>query len=384
MVDIDVAEHEVGAWQRPVSPVPPRAPRRRGPGRPGAVVLACALAGLVGGWAGTELGARSDPPPRRPSMLGVEVAAPRTSEPPAVDVAHVAARIGPSVVAIQRPIGADGTGESTGTGVVLTTDGEIVTNAHVVGDASTVNVRLPGESEPRVGSVLAVDPAGDLALVRIGVEGLTPAVLAAPGDLRVGDDVVAIGFSLDLDGDPSVTKGIVSGLDRTLATRAGVLDGLVQTDAAISSGNSGGPLVDADGRVVGLTTAVAYGDGDTAANSVGFAIGVAELLPEIADLRAVAAGIAVPEGYLGVGLEPRRDGGRGAVVALVEAGSPADIAGLRRDDVVVAIDGVAVLGDEHLMAAVRDLEPGAEVVLALRRDGTAIERRVVLGARAPD
>jgi S1-C subfamily serine protease len=365
--------------------------RRSAPDRRTLVVLALGLtvaawlAGLLGAFMGTEIADSRSAPPRRASTLGVEVAAPRTDVPGAIDVAAVAEHVGISVVAIQRVIGANGElGQSSGTGVVVTADGEILTNAHVVADAETVNIRLPGESEPRVGAVIATDASNDLALIRIDAEGLTPVTFAAPGDVRVGDEVIAIGFALDLDGDPSVTKGVVSALDRTLATRAGALNGLVQTDAAISSGNSGGPLVDAFGRVVGINTAVAYGDVDTAANSVAFAIGVGELLPEMEALREAAAGTPRAQGYLGVGLDARHDGGRGAVVTQVELGSPADISGLRNGDVVVTLDGVDIVGDDDLIATVRDLLPGTEVVLGVMRSGEPMQIRSVLTERPPD
>ncbi len=334
--------------------------RRRGdPNRRKLVVLAFVLtiaawmAGLLGALMGSEIADQRDAPPRRASTLGIAVAEPRTDAPGPIDVAAVTDEVAISVVAIQRVIGVDGElGESAGTGLIVTADGEIITNAHVVADADTVNVRLPGESEPRVGAVVAVDASNDLALVRIDASGLSPATFADPDDIRVGDDVVAIGYALDLDGDPSVTRGVVSALDRTLATRAGALNGLVQTDAAISSGNSGGPLVDAFGRVVGINTAVAYGDVDTAANSLGFAIGVAELLPELEALRGAAAGAALEQGYLGVGLEPRHDGGRGAVVTQVELGSAAELAGIVSGDVVVTADGIDVVGADDLIATV--------------------------------
>ncbi|MFN8021004.1 MAG: trypsin-like peptidase domain-containing protein [Acidimicrobiales bacterium] len=367
----------------------------RGTGRSRATVLVVALvaaawiAGLLGAMTGNRLATARDTPSRRPSTLGLTVAAPRDAEPPSIDVAVVAAQLGPSVVAIQRTSSEGGdAGEASGTGVVVTSDGEILTNAHVVAEASTVQVRLAGESEPRLGAVIAADPTNDLALVHVDVTGLTPAVFAAPDDVRVGDDVVAIGYALDLDGDPSVTRGVVSALDRSLTTRNGILDGLVQTDAAISSGNSGGPLANAFGRVIGINTAVAYSDVDTAANSVGFAIGVAELLPEIDRLRAAAGGTPLREGYLGVGLESRADGGSGAAVVQIESGSPADLGGLRVGDVVLTIDtgsgAVAVQGDEALMAAIRDLEPGTTIVLGVARGGTDVALTITLAARATD
>lgn len=346
------------------------------------VLVAAWVAGLLGALVGAELAQRRSAPPRQPSTLGL-VSAPARDQPYGpIDVAAVAADIGTSVVAIHRRID-DGTasGEASGTGLIVTTDGEIVTNAHVVADADTVNVRLPGESEPREGAVIAVDAPNDLALVRIDADGLDAATFADPDDIQVGDEVVAVGYALDLDGDPSVTRGVVSALGRTLTTRNGALNGLIQTDAAISSGNSGGPLLDAAGHVVGINTAVAFGDVDTAANNVGFAISVRELLPELAALRAAAGGEPLEEGYLGVGIESRRDGGQGALIVQVELGSPAAEAGLRVDDVVLAVDGVDVVGDADLVGTIRDLDPGTTAVLSVRRGDELLELVATLERR---
>ncbi len=350
-----------------------------------AAVVGTLFIGMLGGVVGYGLAERTDTPPRRPSTLGLAVAAPRQEPPGALDVAAVADSVGASVVAIQRVI-SDGEqfGEASGTGVIITSDGEIVTNAHVVGDATTVNVRLPGESEPREGGVVAVDAANDLALIRIDVRGLDAATFADPGDLRVGDQVVAIGYALDLDGDPSVTLGIVSALDRTLDIRNGVLNGLVQSDAAISSGNSGGPLVDANGHVVGINTAVANGDVDTAANDVSFAIGVEEVLDEVSELRDRADGTSSPEGYLGVGLERRRDGGSGALITSVEALSPAADAGVLAGDVVVAADGVDITGDGDLVGRIRDKRPGETLELGVLRNGDRLDLTATLVERPAD
>ena len=221
----------------------------------------------------------------------------------------------------------------------MTADGEIVTNAHVVGDAETVHVRLNGESEPRDAAVIAVDSSRDLALLRVDAGGLSPAVFAAPDDVRLGDEVLAIGYALDLDGDPTVTLGIVSSLDRTLATETGSLKGLIQTDAAVSSGNSGGPLVNAVGDVAGLITLASSSGLGTTANGLGFAISTAELLPTLDRLRAQANGETAETGYLGVQLARRTDGGSGALVTEVVAGSAAAKAGIKEGDVVVAVDG---------------------------------------------
>ncbi|MFM7893159.1 MAG: S1C family serine protease, partial [Actinomycetota bacterium] len=182
-------------------------------------------------------------------------------------IAKVAERLANSVVTISTTVADDaGGGRAVGSGVVLTSDGEILTNAHVVEDASEVVVRFAGETEPRAAKVLASDPGNDLALIKVDATGLIAATFAKPGSVRIGDTVVAIGYALALDGGPTVTSGIVSALKRTIETDSGALNSLIQTDAAISSGNSGGPLVNLKGEVVGINTAVARGDYESAAN----------------------------------------------------------------------------------------------------------------------
>jgi putative serine protease PepD len=268
-----------------------------------AAVMTVWLGGLVGALIGVQWAQHRSQPPHKPSSLGINVVTPRDAELPRLDVETIANDLAPSIVAVQSTVVVNGhAGESLGTGLVITADGEIVTNAHVVGDAAIVHVRLNGESEPREASVVIADPSRDLALLRVKASGLTPATFAAPNDVRIGDEVLAIGYALDLDGDPTVTLGIVSSLDRTLGTESGALKGLIQTDAAISSGNSGGPLVNAVGRVVGITTLVSSTANGSTANGLGFAISAAELLSGIDHLRTQAGGESILSGYLGVQL----------------------------------------------------------------------------------
>lgn len=344
------------------------------------------VASLGGAYVGVRLADRHDrTPPRTPSTLGLDVADPQGSTPP-TDVYEAALRVAPSVVSVHVDAARDGVaGQAAGTGIVVTADGEIITNAHVVEGASAVQVRLPGESEPRPAAVLAVDAAHDLALLRIDATGLRPVTFAAPEDLRVGDPVVAVGYALDLDGDPTVTSGIVSALHRTSSDAERLLTDLVQTDAPISSGNSGGPLVNSRGEVVGVTTFVATGGGADSANSLGFAISTAVVLTTVESLRASASGAADrPLGYLGVSLDARNDGGSGALITDVAAGSPADLAGLRTGDAVVDIDGEPLAGGPALAAAVRAHDPGDEVHLGVVRDGARRTVTVVLGERPAD
>ena len=300
--------------------------------------------------------------------------APATNDAePALNVAEVLKKIQPSVVTIIAITEAGmNPGRATGTGVVITSDGDILTNDHVVDGADNVSVLFAGDTEPTPATVLAVDVGNDLALIHVDKTGLTPAVFADPSSIDIGDEVVAVGFALDLDGGPTVTRGIVSALNRTIVSGDGALDGLIQTDTAISSGNSGGPLVNTRGQVIGINTAVFQSSGEVAANNVGFSISVAEALPVIEELRAQANGQARTEGYLGVSVLDRNDGGLGAMIAEVSPGSPADLAGMQVDDVVIQADGSPVDGQPALVAAIRDKSPGDTIKIDVLRDGERI------------
>lgn len=299
----------------------------------------------------------------------------------ALDVAGVVDAVGPAVVAIQREAGGRSGRSGAGTGVILSADGEVLTNAHVVDGASAIHVTLAGESASRTAALVGADTAADLALLRIDdAVGLPVATLGVSSSLAVGDDVVAIGNALALRGGPTVTRGIVSALDRSLETAGGTMTGLVQTDASISSGNSGGPLVNAVGEVIGINTAVAAGGGGTAAENIGFAIAVDRALPVIERLRTGAT--AAEPGYIGVTVADPSDGSRGAVLTTVAPGTPADGAGLRAGDLVTAVDGTVVDGAASLAAAVQARLPGAVVEVSFTRVREQHRAALTLAARA--
>ena len=220
--------------QTPVTFAPPQ---RRSRLRLGTLLLAVGIDAWLGGLGGAVLGNQVadwwNSPPGRASDQPIDVAAPRPGFENRLDVARVAEYVAPSTVTVSADIGG---GVSLGTGVIISDDGEILTNAHVVDGADEVRVRLMGEFEPRQVTVLAEDAGNDLALLRMSGEGFEAATFADPDSIRLGDDVMAIGFALGLDGEPSVTLGIVSALDRSVGQGDVYLDGLIQTDAAISSG----------------------------------------------------------------------------------------------------------------------------------------------------
>jgi len=346
------------------------------------VAILAALLSLIAGFIGGVIATQVDD---SSSVNGDEpytqmTAAPVVSAEESAEitgVAEVAARLANSIVTISSAVdqGSD-SGEATGTGVVITSNGEIITNAHVVEGATEVRVRFAGDTEPVVARVLAADSGNDLALLKVNATNLVAATFAKPGSVRVGDQVVAIGYALALDGGPSVTTGIVSALKRTIFTESGALNSLIQTDAAISSGNSGGPLANMRGEVVGINTAVARGDMNSAANNIGFAISVDETLAVLEQLREQASGTTRTEGFLGVSLEARTDGGVGSIIATVQPGSPAEVAGINVGDIVLAVDGEPVNGQAGLVAAIRDRSPGDTISIELVRD----EQRVTLSA----
>jgi len=351
-----------------VPPPPPTPAPRSGGGRGGWVALAVGLsliAGLVGGVVGAAVtdddGGRPQPELRAPTTQL------RSTIPSNGDIRDLVARVERSVVSVQS-------GRSQGTGVVLSAEGEVLTNAHVIEGARLVTVTIPGENQSRRADVVAADADADLALLEIrGAEGLPPAALGKSSELRVGDDVVAIGNALGLRGDPSVTRGIVSGLGRSIES----LTGLIQTDAAINPGNSGGPLVNAGGEVVGINTAVRGG-----AQNVGFAIPVDTAR---AFAERARTGQPAPAGaFLGISSRIPIDASPGAEVVSVEAGSGAERAGVRPGDRIVALDGKAVPGPAELGGMIRSRSPGDRAVIRLFRGDDEQTLEVTLGERVAD
>lgn len=259
------------------------------------------------------------------------------------DLAELVARAAPGVVGLERRHG-------QGSGVILSPDGYILTNAHVVNGRGPILVRLSGSRVVR-GDVVGSDERTELAVVRAEAAGL-PALPLSERRLRVGEVVVAIGNPLGFE--RTVTAGVVSALYRALATRRGeALDGLVQTDVPINPGNSGGPLLDAEGRVVGITTAMLPW-----AHGIGFAVPahtaswVATVLIHQGEVRRPFLGIACRGEDLEPGIASEVGHSRGIRVREVVEGSPAEAAGLRAGDLLVAAAGQPVQTLDDLVRVV--------------------------------
>ncbi|KGI68512.1 S1C family serine protease [Mycolicibacterium rufum] len=403
-----------GNAQRPVNPLygnpsqgtpeptmtgGPHGPRPAGRRRaPRVAVLAGAAAiALAGGSIGAATAVAvtdHDRPAATPTT-----AAPAPSLKPAANAApgsveSVAAKVMPSVVKIQITTGQ---GVAEGSGIVLSPDGLILTNNHVVapavaggdpgaqpaaydgaGTTSTVTFS-DGRSVPF--TVVGTDPTGDLAVVRAqGVTGLTPISIGSSKDVKIGQEVVAIGSPLGLQG--TVTKGIVSALNRPVAAggeeggSAVVLQAL-QTDAAINPGNSGGPLVDMNGDLIGVNSAGASTGSGGGSIGLGFAI-PSDQAKRIAD-ELISSGTA-SHGSLGVQLSTDGGDAAGAAVADVAAGSPAAEAGLSRGALITKVDDQVIDGPEALAAAIRSKAPGDQVSVTYRDDsGATRTAQVTLG-----
>jgi S1-C subfamily serine protease len=329
-----------------------------------------------------------------PTASGTRVASAAPASAPANTV-ELVKRVRPSVVRVNAR-GGFGQGEGTGTGFVVDERGYIVTNNHVVtlgggrpaaelkvdlADGRTVDARLVGRDERT-----------DLAVLKVDAGTLTPLAFADPNSIEVGEDVIAVGFALDLGGPPTVTKGVVSAVDRVIDETDMLgnpiqISGAIQTDAAINPGNSGGPLIDAEGRVVGINTAGIRGGFGTPVQGISFAVSSGVAQPIVKSLIDTGT---VRRGYLGV-LVSLVDRNRAEALGLpvkegvrierVEPGSAAEQAGLRAGDVIVKVGTIDVKNLGDLTRALTQNGPGQKVTVEYYRGNERRSAEVTLGER---
>jgi putative serine protease PepD len=318
-----------------------------------------------------------------------------SASPPVSSLAATVKRVLPSVVNIHStafspgPFGQPQTGRSEASGIILSRNGVILTNNHVVADSTRVTVSFTdGKHQKMTGTVLGTDPQHDLALVKVAATDLSPITVGSSSNLQLGDNVAAIGFPLGLGG-PTVTEGIVSGLARNInVADAGVtehLKDLIQTDAAINPGNSGGPLIDTNGNLIGIDTAAASA---SSAENTGFAISIDGAMPII---KKILHEKPTQQAWLGVEVSTLTSplasqlglpvSTKGVAVVGVVGGGPAAAAGLRRGDVIQAVDNTSIAAAPELTQALTSHSPGEKVTLRIVRPAGATTVDVTLGQR---
>jgi putative serine protease PepD len=375
----------------PPPPAPELPPARRTSGLAVGMITAALIAGAGGGFAGAAAWETWGSDTGTATVVGGSTTPALTPLEPAPErdtggsVEEVAQRLLPSVVQIDVS-GARGSG--SGSGVILTEDGRILTNNHVVegaGQGGTVSVSFNDGTRARA-TIVGTDPLTDSAVIQAeGVSDLTPAAIGQSADVRVGQDVVAIGSPYGLDA--SVTSGIVSALNRPVSVGAdaqgnSITYPAIQTDAAINPGNSGGPLVDMAGRVIGINSSIRSNTSNTGqAGSIGlgFAIPIDELMPIV---EQIVAGETPTHARLGIGLAPAAGSAdaAGAQVAEVNGGSAAEAAGLEPGDVITRINDTRITDAESLIATVRSYRPGDTVTVTFVRDGDESSATLTLDA----
>jgi len=280
--------------------------------------------------------------------------------------------------------------EVLGSGVIISSDGYILTANHVIANAEEIKIALTGSKTEYTAKVVGSDPDTDVAVLKIGAEHLPAITLGDSSKLEVGDIVLAIGNPFDISQPgqtPTVTMGIVSALGRSGLGFNGFngYENFIQTDAAINPGNSGGALVDAEGRLIGLNTAIE--SSSEGSEGIGFAVPI-NLARHVAE--HLISGGKVTRGYLGVHPKDITAGlaysfnlttQNGALVADVEPGTPADKAGIKSGDVIIAFNGETIDDANDLMLAVADCSPDSRASVKILRDGKEHTLTVVLAER---
>jgi S1-C subfamily serine protease len=399
------ASPPVSPWWTPEPSVPPGsgwdppAPPRRSRG---SVVLAALLAALLAGFAGVGIArAFYD---RRSEGSSPSAIFQSPSAPPSAAASAIADRVTPAVVDITTNL-AFRRGAAAGTGMVLTSSGEVLTNNHVVSGASSITAQIAGTGRTYKATVVGTDATHDVAVIRLqGASGLKTVTSGDAAAVRVGDSVVAIGNALGQAGPPTVTSGAVRALNRDITVgdpASGVseqLTGLIRTDARLQPGDSGGPLVDRRGRVIGMNTAASFNRRFQSTAPEGYAIPINTALDIASKIQARQSSDTIQIGapaFIGVQIVAPSQAGsalngytppssRGAVVAGVQSGTPADDVGLKAGDEIVGLDGRAVDSPTTLKTILKDHRPGDRVGIRwLDANGRHHTSTIQLGSGPP-
>ena len=342
-----------------------------------AAVSAAALVGAGVGGGTVALTHHGSTPSASVAVAAPNVANTATAS---LSVGQIAKAATPGVVEIDAtqtatgsPFPQSGSDTAEGTGFVYDSKGDIVTNYHVVANSSSVRVKFSDGSTYKA-TIVGTDPTTDLAVVHVNAPAskLVVLSLADSSKVAVGDGVVAIGNPFGLDG--TVTSGIVSALNREIVSPNNApIEGAIQTDAAINHGNSGGPLLDMQGKVIGVTSQIQSDSGGN--DGVGFAVPSNTVSSIVSQL---ISGGSAQHALLGVNVQTALNG---VSVADVSSGSAAASAGIKAGDVITAVDGTTVKSAESLRAIIDSHKPGDKVTVTLSRGGASKTVTVTLGSR---
>jgi len=388
--DDSTAEHDFSGPEAVPPGPPPAPPSPYGTPRPRNWLWAALIGALIGALVAGGLVAAFG---RKTTTRTVNSFGSNTSHIAKGDVQGVLSKVEPGVVAINTRGFSSGDffnivpQQGAGTGMIISSDGVVLTNNHVINGATNIQVVLSTDNKSHPATLLGSDSNADVAVVKIqGVSNLPTVKLGRSSALKVGDDVVAIGNALALPGGPTVTTGIVSAIDRTIDAENERLEHMIQTDAAINPGNSGGPLVNADGEVVGMNTAVS-----SDAQNIGFAIAIDTVKPIADQLKTGKGATSAAGAFLGVSSVSltsdvkQRFGitaDKGALVVDVTPGSAADTAGLQQGDVITSFGGSDISSSDDLGNVVRKHKVGDKVAVVWQRAGQKQTATVTLGSRS--
>ena len=400
-----------GMWPPPPPGSPPggrrRRPRRHGAF--GAVVAATALALAAGG----ILAYASNGAPNPFASSSTASTAARSVSQAKVDPTAIANAADPAIVDVTSTL-ADQSGEAAGTGMILTSTGEILTNNHVIQDSNSITVKISNGDRTYPAQVVGTDVVDDVAVLQAeGASGLPTINVGSSSQVSVGDAVVAIGNAFNKQGPPTVTEGSVTGVNRSITVRSDLneteqLSDLIETDAQLEPGNSGGPLFDATGHVIGMNTAAAQGNIPQSGTNDGYAIPVNDALTIVHQIESgkSSGNVSVgKEGFLGVDVSTSGGGGGGGFgdggvgrggfggggnatsgsvqISGVQSGSPADNAGLVQGDEIVSVDGQTVTSANQLTQIISTKQPGQSVrIVYLDASGDQQTVTVRLGTRS--